>query len=382
MKKSALALAVAAALVGFGSAAHADTTLYGSARVSVDYSDFNSNYARAPDGSLVRLTAGTDSWDVFNNASRLGVRGEEDLGGGLSAIYQYEFGVDVTDGGNLNSNRPKWVGLKGSSWGSVTIGTQWTPYYNVMGIADIFNSTKLFSSDSVYLGNTFGTRMDNSLIYTSPNWSGFSAQLMLVMNGQCPPTDPQVPTELRYGTGCGDTRISGTTNLVPANLSSDIDMWGISASYKNGPFFAGGTYMALEGPGFDAFFTRPTWDGEQYGLAFGYNAGPFAVTVNWERGDVNTQYFGQTDNFYLTGQYTFGNNVIRGAYGYMTPDDGQLFLANGNILTQSDINNWALGYQYNFSKRTRVWVEYIGQDVDSELVGSKQTVSIGTRVDF
>jgi len=382
MKKSALALAVAAALVGFGSAAHADTTLYGSARVSVDYSDFNSDYARAPDGSLVRIRAGTDSWDVWNNASRLGVRGEEDLGGGLSAIYQYEFGVDVTDGGNLNSNRPKWVGLKGSSWGSLTIGTQWTPYYNVMGIADIFNSSKVFSSNSIYLGNTFGTRMDNSLIYTTPNWSGFSAQAMLVMNGQCPPTDPQVPTELRYGTACGSTRVQGETNLVPANLSSDIDMWGISASYKNGPFFAGGTYMALEGPGFDDFFTAPTWNGEQYGLAFGYNAGPFAVTLNWERGDVNTQYVGQTDNFYLTGQYTFGNNVIRGAYGYMSPDDGQLFLANGNIVTQSDINNWVLGYQYNFSKRTRVWVEYIGQDVDSDLVGSRQAVSIGTRVDF
>ena len=39
MKKSALALAVAASLVGFGSAAYADTTLYGSARVSVDYID-------------------------------------------------------------------------------------------------------------------------------------------------------------------------------------------------------------------------------------------------------------------------------------------------------------------------------------------------------
>jgi predicted porin len=386
MKKSTLALAVAAALVGFGSAAYADTTLYGSARVSVDYSDFESHNVRAPQGARSRTRPGVDAWDVWNNTSRLGVRGEEDLGGGLSAIYQYEFGVDVTEGSNFESNRPKWVGLKGAGWGSVTAGTQWTPYYNVMGIADIFNSSKVFPSNSIYLGAAFGTRMDNSLIYTTPNWSGFSAQAMLVMNGQCTPQDPQVAGELRYGPACTDTRVPGTTNLVPANLSSDVDMWGISMSYKNGPFFAGGTYMALEGssfdvPGFDVV-TRPAWDGDQYGLAFGYNAGPFAVTLNWERGDVNTQYFGTTDNFYLTGQYTFGNNVIRGAYGYMTPDDGQFLLTNGNILTQSDINNWILGYQYNFSKRTRVWVEYIGQDVDSELVGARQTVSIGTRVDF
>ena len=51
-------------------------------------------------------------------------------------------------------------------------------------------------------------------------------------------------------------------------------------------------------------------------------------------------------------------------------------------LVQDDANNWALGYQYNFSKRTRVWVEYVGQDIDSNLVGDKQTVSIGTRHDF
>ncbi|MCC7220989.1 MAG: porin [Candidatus Contendobacter sp.] len=78
MKKSTLALAVAAALTGFGSFAYADTTLYGSARVSIDYSDPNSNNfdKNSPDSN----------WDVYNNSSRLGVIGEEDLGGGLAAI--------------------------------------------------------------------------------------------------------------------------------------------------------------------------------------------------------------------------------------------------------------------------------------------------------
>lgn len=390
MKKSTLALAVAAALTGFGSAAYADTTLYGSARVSVDYTDLDTTYATDDKGALIYdgnrlrvLVPGTEAWDVWNNSSRLGVRGEEDLGGGLSAIYQYEFGVDVTEGSNLESNRPKWVGLKGENWGAITIGTQWTSYYNVMGIADIFNSNKVFAADSIYLGNTFGTRMDNSLIYMTPNWSGFSAQAMLVMNGSCPPTDPQVPEDLKYRPACG-TSNSGQ-NRVPANLSDGIDLWGLSASYKNGPWFAGATYMALDGPSFDDISTHPAWDGDQYGLAFGYNAGPFAVTINWESGDVNTQYFGDTDNIYVTGQYTFGNNVIRGAYGYMSPDDGLVRLGpveSTVFVKQDDINNWVLGYQYNFSKRSRVWVEYIGQDIDSDAVGSRQTVSIGTRHDF
>jgi len=374
MKKSALALAVAAALVGFGTAAHADTTLYGSARVSLDYDDFDSSYTRNANGTLTRIIAGSNAWDIFNNSSRLGVRGEEDLGGGLSAIYQYEFGVDITEGGNLNSNRPKWVGLKGG-FGSITAGTQWTPYYNVIGIGDIFNSSKIFDNDT-YLGNTFGLRMDNSLIYATPDFSGFKAEVMLVVNGSCAPTDPVTPADL-----CRTV----ADNRVPGNLSDDLDMWNIGLRYKNGPFFIGGTYMALEGDEFPAFATRPTWDGDQWGLAFGYNSGPFAVTLAYEDGDVNTLNIGKTQNVYLTGQYTFGPNVIRAGYGFSSPDDSRIPIVVNNapaVLVQDDANNWVLGYQYNFSKRTRVWVEYVGQDIDSDLVGDKQTVSIGTRHDF
>lgn len=58
--------------------------------------------------------------------------------------------------------------------------------------------------------------MDNSLIYTSPNWSGFGVQAMLVMNGTCPPNDPQTTSEL-----CG----IDSSNKLPANLSNGaLDM--------------------------------------------------------------------------------------------------------------------------------------------------------------
>ena len=389
MKKSAIALAVAAALVG--SSAFADTTLYGSARVSVDYNDLDTTYTnqRAPDGSLIPIYKGFTSWDVVNNSSRLGVRGEEDLGGGLSAIYQYEFGVDVTEGGNWNSNRPKWVGLKGSSWGAVTLGTQWTPYYNVLGVADVFNnSANTFTQRTGFLGSVYGTRMDNSLVYSSPNWSGFGFQAMLVMNGDVGANAPTTPSEL---TKCNPD------NRLPCNLSDSIDMYQLNATYKNGPWFAGAAYMAVDGPGFGSYYndpiydgvkyTAPNWsDGNQWGLAFGYNAGPFAVTLNYEDGDLNTLYYGSAQNIYLTGAYTFGNNIIRGAYGYTDPDKGQIPIYASGVqvgrYTQDSINTFVLGYQYNFSKRTRAWVEYTNSDTDSDLVGAAQSVSIGTRVDF
>jgi predicted porin len=324
------------------------------------------------------------------------VRGEEDLGGGLSAIYQYEFGVDMTEGssGGFNSNRPKWVGLKGASWGSVTAGTQWTPYYNVIGVGDIFNSSAHTFTTESYLGADFGLRMDNSLVYTSPNWSGFGFQAMLVMNGDGAANEPASPAELVARAGC-----PSSSNKIPCAVSDSVDMYQLNATYKNGPFFVGAAYMALDGPGFGRFFnaddftgvkyTSPTWDGDQWGLAFGYNAGPFGVTLSYEDGDVNSLYLGDTQNIYLTGSYTFGNNIIRAAYGFMSPDKDRVptfrngrQLDSSNDVIQDDIDNWILGYQYNLSKRTRIWAEYIGRSVDSDLIGDKQAVSIGTRHDF
>jgi len=382
MKKSTLALAVAAALVGFGSAAYADTTLYGSARVSVDYQDEESTYLYNG-GQIVpggRLTIGNDSWDVFNNVSRIGVRGEEDLGGGLSAIYNFEFPVDISEGDNFagSRGRPKWAGLKGTSWGSFTLGTQWTPYYNVIGIGDIFNSSKAFDRDA-YLGDAFGLRMDNSLIYSTPNWSGFSAQAMLVVNGSCGTVDST------------DACFTNVNNRLPGNLSDGVDMWNVAMSYKNGPFFAGATYMATNnGNDVATFLDENGDDRDQWGLAVGYNAGPFAVSLSYEDGDLNALYAGDTSNIFLTGQYTFGNNVIRAAYGFASPDDEVVGALGGTRRVQEDINNFVLGYQYSFSKRTRVFAEYLGRYVDDTRVtglntsvyGDSQTVSIGTRIDF
>jgi predicted porin len=154
---------------------------------------------------LFRGEDSTSFWDVQNNSSRIGVKGSEDLGNGLSAIYQYEFGVDATDGGNLNSNRPKWIGLESDQWGRIKLGTQWTPYYNVAGAADQFNNSKLWDTwdtrkcliaTNPPTGNTLwqpdagrgcGTtylgpnRYDNAITYQTPNWNGFSAEGMLII---------------------------------------------------------------------------------------------------------------------------------------------------------------------------------------------------------
>lgn len=363
MKKLTLALAVAAAL-STPIAAQADTILYGSARVSVDYIDED-----PVDGF----------WDIVNNSSRLGVLGSEELGGGLSAIYQYEFGVDVTEGGNLQGNRPKLVGLKGG-FGQISLGTQETPYYHVAGIIDIFNTDKSLGS-TAFLGGSFNGftlnptndrdfgdgslfRLENSLYYTTPDFNGFSAEAMLVMNGAS-----------NDGQGYSDS----------------IDLWNISAKYSNGPFFAGISYIQLDGDSDVSLSDQVAIDLDlnQWILGLGYSGGPFSVGFIYEQGTINefgllgtarfegVRLFDNDDatNWYLTGEYRFGNNTLRAAYGQL---DTKLDVPGFD----DTIDNYLIGYQYDFSKRTRIWVEYVGRNADTVLYGDSNAVSIGTRVDF
>ncbi|HCK81367.1 MAG TPA: porin [Candidatus Competibacter sp.] len=377
MKKSIIALAVSTALAA-PLTAQADTILYGSARASVNYIDESKK-----DGY----------WDVINDDSRLGVLGYEDLGGGLSAIYEYEFGVDVTEGTNFNSNRPKFVGLKGG-FGQISLGTQETPYYHVAGITDIFNSSQAFGP-TAFLGGSFNgyslnfnsdgqtsafrnfgegslSRLDNSIYYITPDFSGFSAEAMLVMNG----------------------------NLNDEGYSNDIDLWNVAVKYSNGPFFAGISYIALNGDkngpastfelGGEDIPYQLSLDLNQWVVGVGYTGGPFSVGLIYEQGTLNTfgllgattignirGLFGENDakNIYLTGEYRFGNNTLRAAYGRL--DTG---LDNTGL--DETIDNYLVGYQYNFSKRTSAWIEYIGRSSDSALYGDQNAVSIGTRVDF
>lgn len=366
MKKSILALAVATALAT-PFAAQADTILYGSARVSVDYSDDES------------LLDSDGSWDVVNNASRLGVLGSEDLGGGLSAIYQYEFGVDMTEGGNFESNRPKFVGLKGD-FGQLTVGTQEPPYYHVAGITDVFNTDKSFGN-TAFLGGSFSGfnlnttgdrdlgegslfRLANSLYYGTPDFGGFSGEVMLVMNGSANDNE---------------------------GYSDGVDLWNIAAKYSNGPFFAGVSYISLDGDDNVSISDDIAidLDLDQWIVGLGYSGGPFSVGFIYEQGTLNefgllgtakfngVRLFSGDDasNWYLTGEYRFGSNTIRAAYGQLNTEL--------DIPGDDDtIDNYLVGYQYDFSKRTRIWVEYVGRSADNVLYGDQNAVSIGTRVDF
>ncbi|MEE4379965.1 MAG: porin [Candidatus Competibacteraceae bacterium] len=373
MKKSAIALAIAAAMAVTAGPVSAETTLYGSARVSVDWVDPDADFDDSLGDFVDSFGGDDDFWEVVNNSSRLGVKGSEDLGNGLSAIYQYEFGVNITGGGSyFNSNRPRWVGLKGDSWGAITLGTQWSPFYNnSIGYFDQFNSGRTFA---YYERGTFNQafvddfdndgdleaisvdtkggiaefRRADSLVYTTPNWSGFSGQLMLVMDGEAG--------------------------------KSSVDVWELGAKYTNAGFFVGGAWISDE-----------VSKDDEYSIALGYAAPQWGVGFGWQRyspdqeavitviDDVNNVIAIETqtdiDTYTLQGSYTFGNNIIRATWAYADINDT-------GPLEYDNINFYEVGYQHNLSKRTRLWVEYIGNDDENQGGTDSNAVSIGVRHDF
>lgn len=105
MKKTLIALAVAASIAPAAAFA-ADTTVYGK---------FHGSFAQVNDGE-------EGAMQIESHATRLGVKGKEDLGGGLAATYKAEFEFDLDgDSSGISKSRNTYVGLKGS-FGEVRIG--------------------------------------------------------------------------------------------------------------------------------------------------------------------------------------------------------------------------------------------------------------------
>jgi len=110
--KKLLAIAVTAALTA-PMAAMADTTVYGSARMLLGDQS-------TPNTSLF----------LKNNSSRIGLKGSNAIGGGLSMTHKFELGVDPTGSAGGVTNRSSYLGFKGG-FGEVRIGNDWTVMDNV-----------------------------------------------------------------------------------------------------------------------------------------------------------------------------------------------------------------------------------------------------------
>ncbi|MFO1352876.1 MAG: porin [Gammaproteobacteria bacterium] len=321
-------------------AAQAETTLYGSLRAGVRWTD--------PDVT-------PDFFIATDESSRFGIRGSEDLGDGLKAIYKIEYRSNLTAEPFTPTGRERWVGLEGG-FGKFRIGTVYTPFYDVLGRLDVFNGDHIFFDQ--YSANS-RERLGTAVIYTTPSsFQAVTGQIMGVFDGD----------NLRKV----DFNGNGNTNDPGEQASKEhLDQYSLGVNVKFGGFGGGVAYLHDEGFDQDVFGAVATFDFAGASIGVMYQQGDYDDTGASNCFKLaNAPGAGDSRYYAIEGQYTFGNNIVRGAWGRCDPD----------LLQEAD--EWALGFQHNLSKRTRLWAEYYSFDKASNSDITTQILSLGMRHDF
>ncbi|TPW10257.1 MAG: porin Gram-negative type, partial [Halothiobacillaceae bacterium] len=232
MNKRLIAIAVAGALA-LPAAATAGVEIYGKARMSLDF--VSNDDPTLVDGEGSAKENEDSAMSVTSNASRLGFKGSEDLGGGLSAIWQIENSVDMDNGG-IENDRNTFLGLTGD-WGTALAGRHDTPYKMSTGKLDIFVDTRADYNGAKTDVETDGgvealsgpmrldVRSDNAIAYVSPDMSGFSFAAAYV-------TDYK-------------------NDDLPQVKDKDNSAVSVMGAYNNGPFFVTLAYESLSELGFE-----------------------------------------------------------------------------------------------------------------------------------
>jgi len=137
------------------------------------------------DTGIVFESGGPKGWGVnmssgVQDVSRWGIKGEEVLGGGYSVIFKLEDGILVnngqTDTANAAFSRVSYVGIS-SPYGTVTAGLDFTPIYLVLSPLTPFGNAFGGSPGQLMAGEKGGTRAPNQIIYHSPDFYGFKANV-------------------------------------------------------------------------------------------------------------------------------------------------------------------------------------------------------------
>lgn len=310
MKKSLLALAVLGAFAG-AAQAQSNVTLYGI--IDVGFVRESGNVVPGAPSGNNKITSGVES------GSRIGLRGVEDLGGGLKAKFVAETGfcADSTAGGGFCTGggtfmgRQAYVGLEGG-WGSFTMGRQYNPYFLLLTGTDPFGTG--LAGNIGNLVYTAGVRSNNALIYSTPNMSGFTGSLMYA------------PGEV-----VGD--------------SSQGRQFEIGLNYANGPITVGLAHHNQKATGV------PTGSVKATAIGGGYDFGMVKPVAYYST--IKADNGAGTDT-------VDARQWMVGATAPIGP--GTLMVSyvrhNNKLIDNADANQIAVGYDYNLSKRTNVYVAY------------------------
>lgn len=326
-------------MLAAGAHAQSSVTLYGSIDEGFEYI---SNLGGHSDYALVSNTQ--------QLGSRWGIKGSEDLGGGVRAVFQLENGFSVNNGSALPNGqmfgRQAYVGLGSDNLGTVTLGRQYdsvVDYVAPLTAAGSWGGTLFahpFDADNV--NDSF--RIDNSVKYASADYAG-----------------------LQFG------GLYGFSNQ--AGAYADNRAWSLGARYRNGPLSVAAAFMNIDNA--DAGGTSATGAviGSPYlsaqqrvaGIGANYTLGPAVLGLVYTHTDIvdrptvplSTVKF---NNFEFNARYNVSAAWYLAAM-YLYTTDSINFLG-GRISAHS--NQLGLMVDHRLSKRTDLYVQGVYQKASGQ----------------
>ena len=359
MKKTLVALAVLGSFAGVASAA-TSVTLYGTVDAGYEGWNFGKDFSGV---DSVFQQGGTSEKN-----SKIGVRGQEDLGNGLAAIFTLEGGIGA-DVGETNAgqlfNRESTVGLKGS-FGEVKIGRAKSQMELALG--GIVPGHRVADVD---LYSVAATRHSNGLFYSYDN-AGFSFGADVTTKGGA------------LGNGYTDTTVTPNAYVATEGVKGSKVGWGVRAGYAGN---VGGNVTLLARAAYQRDGVVLANNKQQYeagGLLAAvvpYSNNALTVGVAYAQGrgdaaDLSSAKAG-TDRIYADKARTW-SGVIASTFGpndsaYVKYQQRKGKLDDGSVAYNGNV--WAIGYEHALSKRTSVYADVAYATIKQPQASDKGTAT-------
>jgi predicted porin len=329
LMKRSLFIAAVSTLAAGSALAQSSVTVYGRLNESVERQ-------KRDDGTTTTTTT-----VLQNNASRIGFKGTEDLGGGLKAGFTLEHRFNADTGAATNT--AFWGGAGESSvnlsggFGMIKLGHYTSEaYFATSDATDLLNHGTGTSSDALY---KYLNNDNNKISYRTPSIAGLTIDAALLVHEGTPPG----------GVAPGNHAYDLAVNYTLGNL-------GLGLGYEKSPI-----------------------DDQQIAVRASYSIAPFTVTGYVQR--FKNESIGKSKTIArVSGQYDIGALELHAALGVAGEIDGA-----GSAEDEGKAAQFTVGVNYNLSKRTKVFtfVNAVNtKAVDATLATKSSDISVGIRHNF
>jgi len=329
MQKKLIALAIAG-LMSAPAFAQSNVTMYGT--IDFGYVSLGSGYIRNADRDSIKGRTALESGVA--KANRIGVKGVEDLGNGLKAVFVLENGMtgDTQGQGFFNgTNRQSYAGLAGG-FGTIAFGRQYTPQHLFTSAVDPFAKQGLGGAGNVLFQDR---RLDNLTAYITPDsLGGFKLILGYAFNG------------------LGDENMEN---------NKDYRVYAVAPSFTWNNLFVGANYHSVKLNRDKGMASGTTAKGvsvlNTYDFYASYDFGVAKIGATAGRRTTKKKAIGTEKDSKIT-------QFLVGATFKLTPNDSVLAsygrASESKVVTDGTrprISQWALGYEHALTKRTALYAQ-------------------------